>query len=213
MTTGKLIVIVFLAVVLATGVASTLVMIDGAANVRSNQAGIGLAMVWKAAAVWAEEHEGRYPEHMALLLPNNYFRAKLLLDPREPGGTVWTVGEGDLAVDAKPYVEEMRGDKAARGMELLDRGLLERAIASIADRPIYRFGDYWFVRNAMWKNRADLIFGWALPDPDGRRFIVSENGDARKVDAAGWNEAWRRDAAARAELGWPAITPPSGAEG
>lgn len=209
MTTGKLIVIVFLAIVLITGIASTLVMIDGAANVRSNQAGIGLGFVWKAAAAWAEEHGGRYPDHMALLLPNNYFRARLLLDPREPGGTVWTVGAGENAVNARPYVEEMRGDKEARGMPLLDRSRLERAVASVADQPTYRFGDYWFIRIPEYHNRSDLIFGWTMPDPDGRRFIVFENGDARKVDAEAWNEAWRQDAAARAELGWPPVSPPS----
>jgi hypothetical protein len=203
MLKGRLFVIGFVVVFVLAIVGTTIARYMLEDRVGLNQAGIGLGKVQKAAAVWAAGNEGRYPQHIALLQANNYFRATLLIDPRLPEGTVWTVG----GFDARRYLEEviLHDDQ-----QRLDRTPLLEAVANDPEReaPIYRFGDYFFVRLAKATADPRIIFGWTLPDDEDRRFIVYDDGEPRRVDPAQWGAAWDRDAAARAELGLPAIQRP-----
>lgn len=198
---GRLFVILFVSVAVVAVIGATIVTVVNRDKAYLNQAGVGLQKVHKAAAVWAEAHDDHYPAHVALLQPNNYFRMKLFRDPRLPEGTVWTVG----GLDARPFLSEQ---PTPEGEWLLDRAPLLNAVAEASDEPFYRFGDYRFVRLPRYENRDDLVFGWTLPDEEGRRFIVFDSGRALRIEADQWDDIWTADAAARKDLGLPPFDPP-----
>ena len=200
---GKYLVISFTVIFILLAIGTTIARMILDDDLGLNQAGIGLANVQKAATVWAETHDGAYPEHIALLQANNYFRATLFEDPRRPEGTVWHVN----GVDARPYMQEIIRH---HDQERIDRTPLLEAVATdpAQDEPYYRFGDYWFVRLDKPRGRDDLIFGWTLPDEEGRRFIVFDNGDMKRIDGAEWVDRWDADAQARQEIGIERVARP-----
>ena len=200
---GKYLVISFAVIFILLAIGTTIARVILDDDLGLNQAGIGLANVQKAAAVWAETHTGEYPDHVALLQANNYFRATLFEDPRKPEETVWHVND----VDARPYMREIIRH---HDQERLDRAPLLEAVATdpARDEPYYRFGDYWFVRLDRPRGRDDLVYGWTLPDEEGRRFIVFDNGDMKRIDADMWGELWQADVRARHETGLERVTRP-----
>lgn len=205
MSAGRIIVVSFVTVTLLVAVVSIVMFARNGETARTNQAGIGLAEVHKAAAVWAEtEGDGAYPVHIALLRPNKYFHTSLLRDPRLPDGTVWEVN----GMDARPFMDEAQGTTVENP---LDRTALVEAVEvfdASHGSPIYRFGDYWFVRLPRYEKDPSLVFGWTQTDDEGRRFIVFDSGQALRIRPAEWERTWRNDAEARGRLGLEAIEAP-----
>jgi len=200
---GKYLVISFAVTFILLAIGTTIARFILDDDLGLNQAGIGLANVQKAAAVWAETQGGEYPQHVALLQANNYFRATLFRDPREPEGTVWEVN----GIDARPYMQEIIRQ---HDQKRLSRAPLIEAVERDphGSEAFYRFGDYWFVRLEQPRGHDHLVFGWTLPDEKGRRVIVFDSGDMKRIDRDAWRKVWEADARAREEVGVERVDPP-----
>jgi len=198
---GRGIVIAFFATVLFVGVGAGIVINRYHSDARANQAVFGLQQIHKSARHWAEMNGGTYPDHVALLWSNVYFRPRYFKDPRGFSDTIWEVN----GVDARPFMAELRDDVPEN--ERLDRAPLIESVNSARDVLFYRFGDYWFARLPTYTGDRNLIFGWTRPDEEDRRFIVFDDGEALRVDRAQWTAAWSRDAEARARRGMPDARP------
>ncbi|MGI9014338.1 MAG: hypothetical protein ACR2GY_08830 [Phycisphaerales bacterium] len=204
--TSKFIVIFFVVAVVVTGSFASVLIWKSRATLPINQAGVGIANLHKAAAVWAQDNGTYYPGHISLLQANNYFRVSLFTDPRLPEGTTWEVS----GLDARPFLEEIRRE-SNRDTRLDRAPLLKAAAADAANgNALYRYGDYWFVRLDRYRNDTDLIFGFSLIEPStGTTFVVTDDGTAHVVDETGWQQAWQRDAERRAALGLPSLAAPA----
>lgn len=200
-------VITFSLILAGAAIASTMVMVSNSGKARANQSGIGLEKLWGGASAYALTHDGEYPDHIALLRKSRYFDPKWLDDPRDLSRSLWTVD----GVDARPFMEEEVALEAPQG-GWLDRGPLVEAVGREFARrsaPIYFFGEYWFVHLRKHLKNEDLIFGWSQPDEQGRRFVVFDSGEVRRVESGAWVQVWRNDAVARATLGLLPIDVPA----
>jgi hypothetical protein len=198
---GKPLVILFAVFVVGAAIASTIVMERARGDAHVNQAGIGVMKVHHAFRKRAEASGGKYPLHVALLWSDAYFRSTLLRDPRQIEGAVWTVA----GVDARPYLDERRDD--VKEPDRLDRAPLIAAVESVRHEAFYRLGDYWFARLPRATGDGALVFGWTFPDHLGRRSVVFDDGEARRIEAADWPAVWRSDAEARRRHDLPAAAP------
>lgn len=198
---GRVILIVFLICCAASIGLGLWLRITGFDIARENQSILGLRTIHEKSLRWAAERGGTYPDHPARLLTWVSVRPLDFRDPREPADSVWTIGEVDVL--SLTLAGKETPDIAA------DRATLDEAIARMPPASFIRFGDYFFTRLEKPTREARLVFGWTLPGENGRRFVLHDHGDARRIEAAEWAAVWQSDAEARAELGLPVIEPPA----
>lgn len=201
MHAGRVIVIVFtFCCVVALGV-SIWLGITGRVHARENQSILGLRQIHEKSQRWAREHEGRYPDHIAELLTWTSLSFDDFIDPRMPDDSVWTIhtlAVRDLILSGRESPELTA-----------DREALAEAIQAVRDEPWYRFGDFFFARLLRPTGDARIVFGWTIRGVNDRRFIMFDDGSARRIEPEEWPIIWQTDATARRALEIPAIEPPA----
>ncbi len=137
----------------------------------------------------------RYPKHIAALIPGDYFSPDIFedVDSASPGGSL-SVGGYNLNNYDWSDVETAK---------------LTAAIDSIdTSCGYYRAGDFGFAHLGQSTGDIAIIFAWSMPDEDGTRWVIFDDGHVTEVDREGWRAVWKDDRIARYKLGLPVIRPP-----
>lgn len=195
MHAGRIIVYIFAACCIIALAFSIWLGITGRDEARENQSILGLRQIHEKAQRWAREHEGTYPDHIARLLTWTSLSPADFTDPREPHDSVWTIAGVDVT---RLPLTSSDPDRASAA-----RDELTAAIESAGNPPWYRFGDFYFVQLSQPTNDPRIVFGWTIRGEGGRRFIMFDDGNARRIERPEWEIVWEADAAARSAKGLP----------
>lgn len=143
----------------------------------------------------ADTPDRRYPNHIAALIPGDYFNSDIFedIDSARPGRSL-SVGSYNLNNYDWSDVETAK---------------LTAAIDSInTSSGYYRAGDFGFAHLGPSTGDIAIIFAWSMPDANGTRWVIFDDGHLTKVDREGWKAVWKDDRVARYKLGLPVIRPP-----
>ncbi len=168
-----------------------------------------LRTIWIVYQVTAVDPDGAYLPHAAVLLVENYAAPQVFLDPRGFEDSVLTVGDVDLTDffpstdDPDPY-EWSEYQDIDKWNDHLDNAVAAAGKVSVS---FYRFGDVWFMRLPRETMNGKVIFAWTIPDSDGARSVVFDNGDVATLSGGAWWPALQEDALERKRLGLLLIDP------
>ncbi len=143
----------------------------------------------------ADTPDGRYPKHIAALIPGDYFNLDVFedVDSPSPGGSL-SVGSYNLNNYDWSDVETAK---------------LTAAINSIdTSCGYYRAGDFGFAHLGQPTGDIAIVFAWSMPDEDGTRWVIFDDGHVTEIDRERWRAVWKNDRVARYKLGLPVIRPP-----
>lgn len=202
---GRLIVILFIATAVISIAAGVWLSVSGKDEAYFNQSVLGLREIHEKAERWAWRHEHRYPDHVARLLvwvsitPHNF------ADPRQLDDGVWVLDGVDVRELPLRDPDDAPPQEAAATLN----AAIDTVIAQMDRGEAYRFGEYFFAPLAQPHEHDGLVFGWTVPDDEGRRFVYFDSGRVKRIERPAWESVWERDARARQETGERSITMPA----
>lgn len=154
-----------------------------------------LDLIHRACVIYTDHNDGDYPTHIAALIPGEYFNPGIFedVDSASPGNSL-SVGGYNLSNYDWSDVETAK---------------LTAAIDSIDTKSgYYHAGDFGFARLGQPTGDAAIIFAWSMPNTDGTRWVIFDDGHVTEVGQEGWRTVWKDDRVARYKLGLPVISPP-----